>query len=153
MKKKETKADELNAAIAALELKAAAQKKEIEISYEAISENLKPMNIVKSGVRSVFSGEHKEDLLNALIGLGSGFISRRLLLGKSRGAVGKTVGNAIQWGMAGLVSKNADKIKEKAGLIIDKLFRKDKVVKNTKASTNHTPAADKKMIEDNYNDE
>ncbi len=76
-----------------------------------------------------------------------------MLLGKSRGAVGKTVGNAIQWGMAGLVSKNAEKIKEKAGFIIDKLFRKDRAAKNTKASTNHTPAAYKKMIEDNYNDE
>jgi len=82
------------------------------------------MNLVKSGFRSVFTGEHKGDVLNALLGLGSGFLSRKLILGKANGFVGKTVGKAIQWGMAGIVSKNADKIKEKAGEIIDRLFKK-----------------------------
>ena len=78
---------------------------------------------MKSGVRSVFSAEHKEELFNGLIGLGSGFLSRKLILGKTNGFVGKTVGKAIQWGMAGLVSKNAEKIKEKAGELIDRLFK------------------------------
>jgi hypothetical protein len=126
MKKKVTNAGELSEAIVALELKAAAQKRDIQESFSAVSENLKPLNLVKSGFRSVFSGEHKEDLVNALIGLGSGFLSRKLILGRTNGFVGKTVGKAIQWGMAGLVSKNAEKIKEKAGELIDRLFRKHK---------------------------
>ena len=126
MKKKVTNSDELEAAIAELELKAAAQKIDIQETFTAVSENLKPLNLVKNGVRSVFSGEHKEDILNALIGLGSGFLSRRLILGKSTGIMGKTVGKAIQWGMAGLVSKNAEKIKEKAGELIDRFFKKKK---------------------------
>jgi hypothetical protein len=134
MKKKVTKSDELEAAIAELELKAAAQKMDIQETFTAVSENLKPLNLVKSGVRSVFSGEHKEDILNALIGLGSGFLSRRLILGKSNGIIGKTVGKAIQWGMAGLVSKNAEKIKEKAGELIDRFFRKNKRPSQTPAS-------------------
>ena len=123
MKKVITNSDELAEAIAELELKAAAQKREIQETFKAVSENLKPINLVKNGFRSIFSGEHKEDLLNALIGLGSGFISRKLILGRTNGFVGKTVGKAIQWGMAGLVSKNAEKIKETAGGIIDRLFK------------------------------
>ena len=128
MKRNITNCDELNEAIAELELKAAAQKRDIQETFAAVSENLKPMNLVKSGFRSVFSGEHREDLVNALIGLGSGFLGRKLILGKANGFVGKTVGKAIQWGMAGLVSKNAEKIKEKAGELIDRLFRKHKTV-------------------------
>jgi hypothetical protein len=123
MKKTITNSEELEEAIAALELKAAAQKKDIEETFTAVSENLKPLNLVKNGFRSVFSGEHKGELFNALIGLGSGLLSRKLILGKTNGFVGKTVGKAIQWGMAGLVSQNADKIKEKAGGIIDRLFK------------------------------
>jgi hypothetical protein len=126
-------ADDLAHAIAGLERKAAAQKNDIEETYKSVSEKLKPMNIVKNGFKSTFSGEHKGDVVNALIGLGSGFLGRKLILGKTNGVVGKTIGKAIQWGMAGLVSKNADKIKEKASEIIDKLFRKNK------PNTNHIP--------------
>ena len=124
MKKSIRNSEELTDAIAALELKAVVQKREIEECFHIVEEELKPVNLVRNGVRSVFSGENKGDLLNALLGLGSGVLSRKLLLGNSKGFIGKTVGKAIQWGMAGLVSKNAEKIKEKAGGIIDRLFRK-----------------------------
>jgi hypothetical protein len=126
-------ADDLREAIAALELKSIAQEKDIQETFTSISENLKPVNLIKSGVRSVFSGEHKEDLINVVLGIGSGFLGRKLLVGKVNGIMGKTLGRAIQWGMAGLVSKNADAIKEKAGSLIDRLFKKHK------PESSHTP--------------
>jgi len=125
---------DLDMAIAELELKAAAQKKDIQETWKEVSENLKPLNLVKSGVRAVFSGEMNSDLLNILMGVGSGFLGRKLLVGKPGGFVGKTIGRAVQWGMAGLVSKNAEKIKQKAGEWIDRLFKKHK------HGSNHTPA-------------
>jgi|SRR5664279_6244716 len=133
MYKKPENAEDLSRAIAELELIAAAQKKEIDNTFVVVTENLKPANLVKSGVRSVLSGTHNDELVNILIGLGTGFISRKLLLGKPHGFVGKTVGKALQWGMAGLVSKNAEGIKEKAGMVIDWIFRK------TKSGPNHMP--------------
>lgn len=124
MKKTITNSEELAEAIAVLELKAAAQKRDLEEIFAAVSEDLKPLNLVKNGFRSVFSSEHKGELFNALIGLGSGLLSRKLIIGKTNGFIGKTIGKAIQWGMAGLVSQNAEKIKEKAGGIIDRLFKR-----------------------------
>lgn len=131
--KKVKNATDLQEAIRALELKATSQEKDIQQTFAAVSENLKPLNLVKSGVRSVLSGENKEDLFNVVLGIGSGFLGRKLLIGKVNGAVGKTLGRAIQWGMAGLVSKNADAIKEKVGTFIDKLFKKHK------SASNHAP--------------
>jgi hypothetical protein len=136
MNRKLENADDLARAIADLELKASVQRKELKQTFAVVSENLKPANLVKSGVRSVFSGNHKEELVNILIGIGTGFLSRKLLLGKPHGFVGKTVGRALQWGMAGLVSKNAERIKEKAGEVIDRIFGKNK------SATNHTPFSD-----------
>ena len=133
MYKKPETAEELSGAIAELESIAAAQKREIQITFAVVSENLKPANLVKSGVRSVLSGTHNDELINILIGLGTGFISRKLILGKPHGFIGKTVGKAVQWGMAGLVSKNAESIKEKAGQFIDWIFKK------TKTGSNHIP--------------
>ncbi len=135
MKKKLENAEDLAMAIAELELKASAQKREIKETFAVVSENLKPANLVKSGVRSVFSGNHKEELMNVLIGVGTGFLSRRLLIGKPRGFVGRTLGKALQWGMAGLVSKNAERIKEKAGEVIDAIFKKNK------SGSNHSPVS------------
>jgi len=126
MKRKLENAQDLKQAITELEIKAASQKIEIQESVSIISENLKPANLVKSGVQSVFSGNHTEELRNVLIGLATGFISRKLLLRKSNGFVKKTLGNVIQWGITGLVSKNAELIKEKAGVVIDRFFKKHK---------------------------
>jgi len=135
MKKQVRNTAELRVAIEELELIAAAQKKDIQETYREVSENLKPFNLVKSGLRTVFSGEMKEDIVNALIGLGTGFLSRKMILGRRNGIVAKTAGMALEWGMAALVSKNAARIKEKAGEWIDKIFKK------TKHGKNHTPAA------------
>jgi len=142
MKQKAKNADDLARAIAELELRAAAQKRDIQETFEAVSENLTPLSLVKSGVQSVFSGEHKEEIFNVLIGLGTGILSRRLILGNSNGFIGKTIGKAIQWGMTGLVSKNAEKIKEKAGDLIDRIFKRHK------PGSNHSPApvANKKQV-------
>ena len=132
--------DDLAMAIAELELKAAAQKKDIRESFAVVSENLKPLNLVKNGVRSVFSGNHKEELVNILIGLGTGYLGKKLLLGRARGFVGKTAGLALEWGLAGLVSKNAEKIKEKAGDLIDKIFKKNKT------NSSHSPVQEQKKF-------
>jgi hypothetical protein len=69
------------------------------------------------------------------MGIASGFVGRKLLIGKPGGVVGKSIGRAVQWGMAGLVSKNAEIIKQKAGEWIDKLFKKHK------PGSNHAPAS------------
>ena len=122
-----------------LELKAAREKNEMQESFNSLSEHLKPINLIKGGVRSVFSGENKDDLLKAAVGLGSGFLSKKLLLGNAKSFLGKNIGSAIQWGIAGLVSKNAEKIKETAGALIDKYIRRNKKV------TNFYPPAEKKI--------
>ncbi len=63
MKKTITNSEELAEAIAALELKAAAQRRDIEETFHAVAEDLQPLNLVKNGLRSVFSGEHKGELV------------------------------------------------------------------------------------------
>jgi hypothetical protein len=133
MYKKPENAKDLSRAISDLEERVSRQKKEIEETFLIVSENLKPANLFKNGVRSVLSGSHNDELVNILIGMGTGFVSRKLLLGKPHGFVGKTVGKALQWGMTGLVSKNAESIKETAGKVIDWIFRKNK------SDSNHVP--------------
>jgi hypothetical protein len=143
MKRPVINSDDLAEAIEELELKAAAQKKEVHEAWMEVSENLSTGNLLKTGARFLFSSKNKEELVNILIGLGTGFLSRKLLIGKSRSFLGKTLGKAVQYGMAGVVSQNADKIKETAGHWIDWIF------KRTKSGSNHVPADDKKISHPN----
>lgn len=138
MKRPVKNSDNLAEVIAELELKASAQKREVHEAWLEVSENLSTGNLLKTGARFLFSSKNKEELVNILIGLGTGFLSRKLLIGKSRSFLGKTLGKAVQYGMAGVVSQNAEKIKEKAGEWIDWIF------KRTKSGSNHSPAGDKK---------
>jgi len=125
MKKKVTHLAELSQAIAELERKEAVQKNEIRESYQLVAENLKPGNLVKNGVRSVLSGKHNDEMLNMLIGLGTGILSKKVFFGRAKGFLGKTAGTALEWGMAALVSKNAEKLKAKGSEWIDKIFKKN----------------------------
>ncbi len=107
---------DLNLAIASLEKKTDRQKGIIADGFESLGENLKPFNLIK---------KHKEIILIAALGLGSGFLVRRLLL-NSTGFMAKIAGTLIQWGLTGLMTKNADKISERAGPIARRILKRKK---------------------------
>jgi hypothetical protein len=118
---------ELNEAIVRLERKADLQKQELKDHFSATLENMKPLNLIKHGLQSAFSGENKQDLLKAAIGLGSGILGRRLLVGKGGTTVWrKIIGAALEFGIVGVIAKKAEIIKEKGSELIDKFFHKKK---------------------------
>jgi hypothetical protein len=120
---------ELNEAIEVLERKADLQKQELKDHFSGVMDNLKPINLIKHGLQSTFSGENKQDLLKAAIGLGSGILGRKLLMGRFGGNIlRKLIGAALEFGVVGIVSKNAQKIKEKGSELIEFFFHKKKSI-------------------------
>ncbi|HEY4153899.1 MAG TPA: hypothetical protein VGM24_00675 [Puia sp.] len=126
MKRSITTEEELNEAIRALEKKADLQKQELKDQFSGVVENMKPLNLIKHGLQSTFSGGNKPDLLKAAIGIGSGILGRRLLVGRAGGNVlRKIITAALEFGVVGLVAKNAEKLKEKGSALIEKIFHKN----------------------------
>lgn len=114
---------ELNEAIEELEKKADFQKQELKDHFSGVMENIKPINIIKHGLQSAFSGGNKTDLLKAAVGIGSGILGRKLLVGRAGGNVlRKIIGAALEFGVVGMVAKNAERIKEKGSELIGKFF-------------------------------
>ena len=107
----------LKAAIRQLELKQAEQKEAVIEQFYETYESLKPLNIVKNEFKrltgTINSSDTKNNIVNAVIGLGVGFLTRRLFIGGSHNIFKKLFGTAVQMGVTRLVSANADKIKEK----------------------------------------
>ena len=118
----------LNKTIAALQ-----EKKEIEFSllkeqFQITYESLKPINLIKSTLANVASSpELKNNVLNNVIGLTTGYISKKVILGNTRNPIKILLGSLFQFAIANVVSKHTESLKSTGEIILKKIFRnKDK---------------------------
>ncbi len=110
---------DLDQAIASLEKKSEIQKNIIANNFSRLQENLKPVNLIK---------KHKEIILIGVLGLGTGYVIRKLLMKKSAGLVASIAGSLIQWGLPALLSKNSDKIRSNVGPVARRVLKRHKPV-------------------------
>jgi len=84
MIKKINSANDLHISILELEQKRIELEMELKQHLSDLSENLKPVNIIKNTLQDAFGSDHtKRNILGTAIGLGSALISGKLLAGKS----------------------------------------------------------------------
>ena len=101
----------LQEAIVVLEKRRREQEQELANRFSLLYDNLKPSNIIKNIFRDLAGppdGQHS--MLNALIAIGLGFISRKLLIPSQSGSLRKIFGAVLQLGITGLVGKKGDAI-------------------------------------------
>ncbi len=97
---------QLNAAIKKLEAKKYLMEESLKDDFHSVLESLKPANIIKNTVNEFQeSTELRHNLLKVLMGLGAGYFSRKLLVGKSAGVIKKAIGVALQYGIANFIAK------------------------------------------------
>ena len=115
--------EDLKIAIRELEEKELRQKQQLKADLHAYKETLTPLNLLKSTFNKVKETPGiTSTVLKAGLGLGAGILSKKLFLGKSPGIFRRVVGSAVQMGLAGLVAKKSDVIKENSGNLIKKIF-------------------------------
>lgn len=115
-------AKDLQIAILELENKKLIQERELRFQFGQVYQKLKPSTIVNSILNeiSVTPGT-KKNLLNTIIGLGAGFLSKKILIGKSNNFFKKIFGTAFEYGVANMVTQNIEKIKTVATELKNKL--------------------------------
>jgi hypothetical protein len=105
--KKIHKAEELKNAILELEAKKIVEEEAMKKQFHETLETFKPSNILKNTVSEVSaSPQFKHNLLNLALGLGAGYVTKKIATGKKAGLLAKTMGTALQFGVASLVAKN-----------------------------------------------
>lgn len=118
---------DLRDAIFELENRKLKEKQELAEGFHELTESLKPLNLIKSTFNKV-----KEtpgitgNILKATAGLGVALLSKQLLVGKSTSIVKTVLGSAIKMGVAGLVAKNSDNIKNSGIRFLKNLFSSKK---------------------------
>src|ERR1022692_229706 len=97
---------DLDLAIIKLERRRLLLEEDLKNDFHSIVEGLRPTNILKHTVQEIQeSTTLRNNLLKVALGLGAGYFSRKLLVGKSAGVVKKLLGTALQYGITNLVAK------------------------------------------------
>lgn len=123
--KNSNETDALNELILAEELKYANDLEQLKGQFHVAYESIKPINLVKNLFHEVTaSPEIKNDLVSNAIGLGTGFLSKTLLLGFSHNPIKKVIGTVFEFAVANMVSKHSDRIKLIGGNLFKHFFKK-----------------------------
>ena len=117
--------NDLKDAILQLECKQANElfllKKEFRNTYET----LKPVNLLKSSFSNLLSdSDFKGNILDTVISLAAGFLSKKTVVGSSHNPIKQLLGTFLQIGVTSLVSKNTEGIKSNANRLLDFFLRK-----------------------------
>lgn len=107
----------LNEAIAFLERKQQSDLYLLKEHFEFTKEQLNPIHIIKEEFNdAIHSPELKGKLVKGAVGLLTGFLAKKFVIGSGGGVVAKLAGTALQTGVTGLVMKN---VPEKMGTVKD----------------------------------
>jgi hypothetical protein len=97
-------------------------KEQFHIAYESI----KPINLIKNLVHEVTaSPEIKEDLASNILGLATGFISKKIMIDENGSTFKKVIGTVLQFAVANVVSKHSVNIKAVGTALFNNFFKKN----------------------------
>jgi hypothetical protein len=116
---------DLKMAIFNLQRKSAIQKEILIEQFHATHDSLRPVNLIKNIVKDIVgSADLSTNVINSSIGLVTGFLSKKILIGGSKNIFKKILGTVIELGIANVVAKNSDGIKEKGSSFLKNIFKK-----------------------------
>lgn len=96
-------------------------KEEIHLTYES----LKPANILKNAIHDIKSSPYLIDnVLGAVTGFATGYISKKILVGSSNNLFRKLFGFVFQFGVTNIVAQNPEAIKSFGNFIMENIFNK-----------------------------
>lgn len=97
----------------------------VKDQWRTTYESLKFSNIIKSTFKGAISGPGiKSTLMNTAIGLTSGLVTKKLLIGKTINPFKKLLGIAVEMFVANKVVTNADGIKSIGSTILNRFYKK-----------------------------
>ncbi len=125
--KKQNASDTLNEMIAVLQQQQALELEILKDQFHITYESLKPVNLIKNTIKEVVTLPNlKNNLLNNVIGLTTGFLSKKLIVGATHNPVIKLAGTLLQFAIANVVARNSESIKSTGDVLLHRIFKKKK---------------------------
>jgi hypothetical protein len=107
--------DALKDAIAVLQHKQAAELQLLKEQFHITYESLKPVNLIKKGFKDITESPGiKNTLINNAIGLATGFLSKKVLIGASHNPIKRLLGTILEFAVASVVAKQVNNTVQEA---------------------------------------
>ena len=98
-------------------------KEQFHLAYESI----KPVNLVKNLFHNITtSPEIKNNILGTAVGLSTGFLSKKLLMGSSHNPLKRSLGTLIHFAVTNLVAKNSQQIQTFGKVLLNVFLKSEK---------------------------
>ena len=118
---------ELQDRIFDLEKKQAGQWILLREEAGVVYENLKPANFIKRTLNDLSSSNGLvENIISPLVGIATGFVSKKMVVGKSTNPFRNIIGSLLQAAVTNIIIKNPEMIKTIGARIVDGFFGKNK---------------------------
>lgn len=116
--------DDLKNAIIQLEEQRYNQEIVLKKQFSGIYENLKPINVIKKTLKEIVSStEIKSDLSNVAIGAITGYITRKIVAGRTDNPIAKMSAGILETFVTQKITENADRIKSFGSKLLDKWIK------------------------------
>lgn len=104
-------------------------KKQFFLMYES----LKPVNLIENTLKEISSSPYLvNNIIGAVIGLVTGYLSKKAVIRQSDSNLRKLFGYVLQFGVTNLVAQNPETIKSFGHYIFQHIFRKkDQTIQNS----------------------
>ena len=120
MKRKSS--EDLKIAIALLELKRNEERVALKEQFSKVTDNLKPVNILKRSIHEIAgSFDLKDQLIHTGAGLIAGYLTRKVVVRSSTNPFVRLAAVALQYGVTNYISKNTGTISNKVLILFNKL--------------------------------
>src|ERR1035437_7566915 len=119
---------ELKIAIQNLEFEQEIQGQLLKEHFFLTFDSLKPANLIKNALQDITSSPYLLDnMLGSVMGMFSGYLSKKIAVGTSHNLFRKMAGSLLQFGVTNLVAQHSDILKSVGNFIIDRIHnRKEK---------------------------
>ncbi len=115
----------LNESIALMEIKRDLELDVLKENAHEIRENLRPLNLAKNTFSTLTGApDIKSAIGRTVIGLISGFLFRKILIGSSHNPIKRAVGSVLQTAVVGIVANNSGKIASKGRRVLINILTK-----------------------------
>lgn len=117
-----TTVNELRDAIKELEDKQAEEWPLLKEQFFNTYESFKPINVLKHTLKEAISApDLKANIINTTIGLTTGFVAKKALIGKTYNPLKKLLGVVLEMTVANKIAKHADKIKLMGNIVLSRI--------------------------------
>jgi hypothetical protein len=115
----------LKNAIQLLEVEQADKRDLLKEQFYLTYDSLKPVNLLKSTLNDIATSPFLIDnILNTVMGLASGWLSKKVFIGKSSNLLRKLMGSVLQFCITNVISQHPDAIRSPGQFIFRHILRK-----------------------------